>query len=165
MQRSARRDPSGNGTAALFVPVTRRLPWNTPARLVLTPKTPMLLEEPSTPTLLEKPSTPAVVLDVPITPACVSELPNTPAVVGRLPVGVGPCVPEMPLTPLRAPEMLCTPGPKNDTARMAVLENDAPWMPSPSRENPMMPGCVLAAPRTPARKPAGTGGWASTWPY
>jgi hypothetical protein len=76
----------------------------------------------------------------------------------------GPCVPEMPLTPLSAPEMLCTPGPKKDTARTAVLANDAPSMPSPSRENPMTPGCVLAAPRTPARKVLGTGGESSTWP-
>jgi hypothetical protein len=70
----------------------------------------------------------------------------------------------MPLTPFSAPEMLSTPEPKNDTARTAVLENDAPSTPSPSRENPMTPGCVLAAPRTPARKPVGTGGESSTWP-
>src|SRR5215471_12928107 len=70
----------------------------------------------------------------------------------------GPCVPEMPLTPVSAPEMLSTPGPKNDTARTAVLANDAPSMPSPLREKPMTPGCVLAAPSTPARNPAGTGG-------
>src|SRR5262245_62496015 len=112
----------------------------------------MLLEEPSTPTLLEKPNTPAVVFDVPITPTCVFELPSTPALVGRLPVGVGPCVPEMPVTPVSAPEMLCTPGPKNDTARTAVLGNDAPWMPSPWREKPIMPGRVLAGPGRRARR-------------
>jgi hypothetical protein len=52
-----------------------------------------------------------------------------------------------PVTPVSAPEMLCTPGPKNDTARMAVRVNDAPCAPSPSREKPMTPGCVLAAPQ------------------
>src|SRR5262249_13192768 len=41
---------------------------------------------------------------------------------------------EMPLTPLSAPEMLSTPGPKNDAARNAVPVNDAPCAPSPSRE-------------------------------
>jgi hypothetical protein len=36
----------------------------------------------------------------------------------------GPCVLEMPVTPLSAPEMLWTPGPKNDAARTAVPAND-----------------------------------------
>jgi hypothetical protein len=49
-------------------------------------------------------------------------------------------------------------------ARTAVAENDAPWTPSPSRAKPMTPGCVLATPSTPARRPAGTGGESSTWP-
>src|ERR1700730_6337042 len=162
MQWSTRALPSGNGTTAFFtaaenVPVTWTLPANRPAKdagLVLWPKMPMLLE---------KPTTPIDLFDVPITPLTASDVPRTPAmfdVVGT----AGPWVPEMPLTPVSAPEMLSPPGPKNETARMAVLVTDAPPMPPRSREKPMTPGCVLAAPSTPARKPAGTGGESSTWP-
>ena len=162
MQCSTRLLPSGSGTTAFFtaadsVPVTWTLPAKRPGKeagLVLWPKTP---------TLLEKPTTPMDLFDVPITPFPASDVPRTPAMFDVLATD-GPCVPEMPLTPLSAPEMLSTPAPKNDTARTAVLVNDAPSMPSPSRENPMTPGCVLAAPRTPARKPVGTGGESSTWP-
>jgi hypothetical protein len=44
--------------------------------------------------------------DVPITPGREAEVPRTPAVVGIfMPTG-GPCVSEMPVTPVSAPEML-----------------------------------------------------------
>src|SRR5262249_4322722 len=162
MQWSTRALPSGNGTTAFFtaaenVPVTCTLPANRPARdagCVLWPKTP---------TLLKKPTPPIDLFDVPITPFAPPDVPRTPAMFDVLSTA-GPCVPEMPLTPLSALEMLSTPGPKNDTARNAVPVNDAPCAPSPSREKPMTPGCVLATPRTPARNPAGPEGCPSTWP-
>src|SRR5262245_56589918 len=65
---------------------------------------------PKTPTLLEKPTTPMDVFDVPITPFAAFDVPRTPAMFDVLVTG-GPCVPEMPLTPLSAPETLSTPGP------------------------------------------------------
>jgi len=43
--------------------------------------------------------------EVPITPFAASDVPRTPAMSDVLATG-GPCVPEMPLTPLSAPEML-----------------------------------------------------------
>jgi hypothetical protein len=60
---------------------------------------------PKTPTLLEKPTTPMDLFEVPITPFAASDVPRTPAMSDVLATG-GPCVPEMPLTPLSAPEML-----------------------------------------------------------
>jgi len=52
----------------------------------------------------------------------------------------------MPVTPLSAPEMLWTPGPKNDAARTAVPLNDKPCAPSLSLEKPMTPGWLIPAP-------------------
>src|SRR5215208_5365901 len=164
MQWSTRCVPSGNATMPFFamavsVPLTTTLPKKRPAKefgLLVWPTTPMLLgEKPNTP----GPNTFDRESDVPITPMCVSEVPMTPAG-----AGIGPCVPEMPVTPVSAPEMLCTPLPKNDTARRAVPVKDAPCIPSPSREKPVTPGCVAAAPKTPERQPPGTGGMSSTWP-
>src|SRR5437763_14715108 len=144
MQWSTRLLPSGNGTTAFFtaadnVPVTWTLPAKSPAKeagLVLCPKTP---------TLLEKPTTPIDLFDDPITPFAASDLPRTPAMFDVL-SAVGPCVPEMPLTPLSAPVMLSTPGPKQDVARMAVPMKDAPSTPSFSREKPMTPGWTIPLP-------------------
>ena len=121
---------SGNGTTAFFtvavsVPLTtRRCPAKKPAKEF------GLVVRPTMPTLLEKPNTPMSVRRADhageIDPTCRRR---------RRWSGIsgtgGPAVPEMPVTPLSAPEMLCTPGPKNDTARTAVPVNDAPCAPSP----------------------------------
>ena len=58
----------------------------------------------------------------------------------------GPWVLEMPVTPLSAPEILLTPGPKNDAARIAVPVKDAPSTPSFPCEKPMTPGWTTPAP-------------------
>src|SRR4051794_26664675 len=99
-------------TVALSVPLTATLPWKRPARPAGLPAWPKIA------TALEKPTTPTAPFDVPITPGRLADEPNTPAAFGTLGLATGgPWLPEMPVTPERSPEILWTPGPKNDTAR------------------------------------------------
>jgi hypothetical protein len=58
----------------------------------------------------------------------------------------GPGALTTPLTPVREPEKLSMPGPKKETARIAVPVNDKPQAPSPDVEKPMTPGCAFAVP-------------------
>ena len=53
---------------------------------------------------------------------------------------------ETPLTPVRAPDRLSMPGPKKETARIAVPVNEKPWHPSFSFDHPVTPGDVVAPP-------------------
>src|ERR1700751_2640268 len=106
---------------------------------------PGVVVNPRTPMLLEKPMTPTDVFEVPITPCCWFDVPTTPAMFEVLGTG-GPCTSETPLTPVSAPDRLSMPGPKKETARIAVPVNERHWHPSFCLHHPVKPGDVTAAP-------------------